>query len=295
MTSLIRSISLKNFKGFSHEVRIELRPITLLFGANSAGKSSVLQALHYVHEILTGADLDADSTRHGGDVLGLGGFQNLVNNRNLDQSIQIGVQMSLGDSSMPEDSEDSDIERDPSDMRLRSLTDRLNAFRRAVEHVELRLSVSWSRLRGEPIVSSYEVVINDVWCARISSSPDGRQAGLKINGSHELFMTSHQDVGNLVTEMDGLISAEDVHFDYKLPDMGEMREDGGPVSWLPDVFYDLQDQGAEPAGAGFANWMRNLDGARPRRNSIRIRAPGAVSAGVSGGSQRLKRFWAGSL
>ena len=41
MTSLIKSLALKNFKGFSDEVRIELRPITLLFGANSAGKSSV--------------------------------------------------------------------------------------------------------------------------------------------------------------------------------------------------------------------------------------------------------------
>ena len=47
MPSIIKSLSLKNFKGFSDEVRIDLRPITLLFGANSAGKSSVLQALQY--------------------------------------------------------------------------------------------------------------------------------------------------------------------------------------------------------------------------------------------------------
>ena len=38
MTSIVEALSLKNFKGFSEEVRIELRPITLLFGANSAGK-----------------------------------------------------------------------------------------------------------------------------------------------------------------------------------------------------------------------------------------------------------------
>ena len=77
MTSLIRSLALRNFKGFSDEVRIELRPITLLFGANSAGKSSVLQALQYVREILErhrpqGVDIEAvlaiidghDTTRH---------------------------------------------------------------------------------------------------------------------------------------------------------------------------------------------------------------------------------------
>ncbi len=44
MSSIIKSLSLTKFKGFSAEVRIELRPITLLFGAKSAGKSNVLQA-----------------------------------------------------------------------------------------------------------------------------------------------------------------------------------------------------------------------------------------------------------
>jgi hypothetical protein len=280
MSNLLRSLTLKNFKGFSNEVRIELRPVTLLFGANSAGKSSVLQALHYAHEILMGADLDADSTRHGGDVMELGGFQNLVHNRDLNESIQIGVRMSLGDSSMPDGgADDSDLEQDSPDIGLRSLTDRLNAFKRSVDYVELRLGVSWSQLRGEPIVSAYEVVMNDAWCARVSSSPDGRQTRLQINGSHPLFMTSHEDVGNLVTELDGLVGPEDVHFDYELPRMGEMREDGGPVSWLPDVLFDLHEQGIEPAGAGFVNWLRGMDGARPRRSSVRIRAPGATSAG----------------
>jgi hypothetical protein len=278
MSSLIKSISLKNFKGFSDEVRIELRPITLLFGANSAGKSSVLQALQYTHEILRGADLDTDNTRHGGDLMELGGFQNLVHNRDLDQSIQIGIEMNLGDSSMPDVTDDSDLDEDSFDIGLRSLTDRLNAFKRSVDYVELRLGVSWSQIRGEPIVSSYEVVMNDAWCASVSSSSDGRQARLKINGSHPLFMTSHENVGNLATELDGLVGSEDVYFDYELPHMGEMRDDGGLVSWLPDVFYDLQEQGAEPAGAGFVNWLRVMDGARPRRNSVRIRSPGAKSA-----------------
>jgi AAA15 family ATPase/GTPase len=66
MPSLIKSLALKNFKGFSDEVRIELRPITLLFGANSAGKSSVLQALQYVREILDRNNANADRTAQGG-------------------------------------------------------------------------------------------------------------------------------------------------------------------------------------------------------------------------------------
>ena len=72
MSNLLRTLSLKNFKGFSDEVRIELRPITLLFGANSAGKSSVLQALQYLREILERQNVNADRTLQGGDAVDLG-------------------------------------------------------------------------------------------------------------------------------------------------------------------------------------------------------------------------------
>jgi hypothetical protein len=278
MGALIRSITLQNFKGFSEEVRIDLRPITLLFGANSAGKSSVLQALQYVNEVLTGGNLDADSTRHGGQVLGLGGFQNLVHGRDKSRSIEIGVLMSLGDTSML-DSEDEEIsDFDLPSEGLHRFEGLLNEFKRRANDVELRLKVGWSNQLNEPVVQAYKVLLNGVWCAEIKASPDGRQAALKLHGSHPLFMVPHEDVGNFATELDGLISPGDVFFDYELPAMGEVRQDCGLVSWLPDVLYDVQDNGAEPAGAGFSNWIRAMDGARPKLNAFRIRAPGAKSS-----------------
>ncbi len=48
----ITSITIENFKGIGDKaVTIPLRPITLLFGKNSAGKSTVLQAMRYLREI----------------------------------------------------------------------------------------------------------------------------------------------------------------------------------------------------------------------------------------------------
>lgn len=277
MSSLIKSLSLKNFKGFSEEVHIELRPITLLFGANSAGKSSVLQALQYVNEVLTGGNLDADSTRHGGQVLGLGGFQNLVHGRDKNESIEIGILMSLGDTSMldSEDEEMSDF--DSPNEGLQRFEGRLNDFKRHANDVELRLTVGWSNQLNEPVVQEYKVLFNGVWCAEINASSDGRQASLKIHGSHPLFMVPQTDVGTFVTELDGLVTPGDLFFDHKLPAMGEALK-GELVSWLPDVLYDIQDNGAEPAGTGFANWMRAMDGARPKLNAFRIRAPGAKTS-----------------
>ena len=47
---MITAIELENFRGFGKRQRIEFCPITLLYGANSAGKSAVLHALLFVHE-----------------------------------------------------------------------------------------------------------------------------------------------------------------------------------------------------------------------------------------------------
>src|SRR3954452_9895984 len=108
MTSLVKSLSLRNFKCFSDEVRIELRPITLLFGANSAGKSSVLHALQYAREILERNNANADRTLQGGKAVDLGGFLNLIHGRQpaLDRDpghqIEIEIEMALGDTSIPE-------------------------------------------------------------------------------------------------------------------------------------------------------------------------------------------------
>jgi hypothetical protein len=45
---------------------IDLKPITLLFGPNSAGKSTILQSLHYLREILERRNADPDQTIAGG-------------------------------------------------------------------------------------------------------------------------------------------------------------------------------------------------------------------------------------
>ena len=54
----ITSITIENFKGIGDAVTIPIRPITLLFGKNSAGKSTVLQALRYLREICDGLKME---------------------------------------------------------------------------------------------------------------------------------------------------------------------------------------------------------------------------------------------
>src|SRR3954467_8425644 len=87
-------IEIENFKGFGAAQVIDLKPIPLLFGPNSAGKSTILQALHYLREILERHNADPDQTIAGG-LIDLGGFATLVHNHDLALPISIKVKIDL--------------------------------------------------------------------------------------------------------------------------------------------------------------------------------------------------------
>ncbi len=41
-------LEIENFKGIGERQVVEIRPITLLYGSNSAGKTTILQAVEYL-------------------------------------------------------------------------------------------------------------------------------------------------------------------------------------------------------------------------------------------------------
>lgn len=84
---MLTSLELENFKGIADRQRIDFSPLTLLFGANSAGKSTILQALLYLYEVIERGSADVDRTELGGSVLELGGFARLVHRHETERSI----------------------------------------------------------------------------------------------------------------------------------------------------------------------------------------------------------------
>lgn len=75
---MITGITIQNFKGIGGPLSIDISPITLLFGANSAGKSTIMHALHYAREVFERHNLDTDETIAGGKYIDLGGYKRLV-------------------------------------------------------------------------------------------------------------------------------------------------------------------------------------------------------------------------
>ena len=94
----ITSITIENFKGISNAVEIPIRPITLLFGKNSSGKSTVLQALRYHYsfrdigrKILEKKKPDLRIEMAGGHNIDLTDFHSLVHRNDLNQKIRVRI------------------------------------------------------------------------------------------------------------------------------------------------------------------------------------------------------------
>ncbi|MDR1677465.1 MAG: AAA family ATPase [Deltaproteobacteria bacterium] len=90
----LTALTIKNFKSIDEEgIRLEFSPITLLFGQNNAGKSSVIQALHLLREVLVNNNPAPDQVEGGGQTINLGGFQEFVHRHDLSRTVRIGLEI----------------------------------------------------------------------------------------------------------------------------------------------------------------------------------------------------------
>jgi predicted ATPase len=92
-------ISIENFKGIGKRVEIPIRPITLLFGANSSGKSTVLQAMDILREIATGTQEHGNGSR--AELSCLRHFRSLVHKHELERCIRLEVDIVTGEDGVP--------------------------------------------------------------------------------------------------------------------------------------------------------------------------------------------------
>lgn len=90
---MITAIELENFRGFGKRQRIELCPITLLYGANSAGKSALLHALLFMHEFLVMRNESPERSTLGGRFVHFGSYRDLVFEGDVKKSLRIKIEM----------------------------------------------------------------------------------------------------------------------------------------------------------------------------------------------------------
>ena len=195
--SLITAIEIENFKGIGAPVRIDLRPITLLFGRNSAGKSTIIQALCYAHEILSHGNVDVHKTELGGDQMDLGGFRQFVHRHETERTIRLRFELNLQEWRVPEPVWDAMIKQahDPFAMDEPEWQEWLEPLNppQNLRSCWVTLEINASGMASTPVLASYEVGVNDVLIGRIRASDFGAPR-LALNWSHSLFGTFRPDV-----------------------------------------------------------------------------------------------------
>ena len=187
---LITAVEIENFKGIGRPVRLDLRPITLLFGRNSAGKSTILHALCYAHEVLSHRNADPHKVELGGDQIDLGGFRNLVHEHNLDRVVRLRFELNLEGWSVPQvlvremqRLEDDETVDDDWPNASWSETRSLKGLARTAC---VTFAAKWSRgWQPRAVVESYEVGVDGSMVGRIAEDSTGVR--LLVDPAHFLF------------------------------------------------------------------------------------------------------------
>jgi len=226
----LKSLKLKNFKSIGAKAQtIEFKPITLLFGPNSSGKSTIVQALHYLYEILERNNCDPGTTHLGGK-LDLGGFRNIVHLHDINSSIEISLGLSLGNTILPANSEYSEDEHIylGEFLNIDNLMDLGD-----LESAEVTLEVRWSQLLNTAYVAAYHVSLDNECFASISCSSDAKSAQLtKINYKHSNFSLPINDYDNEAQSVGEALESCVENITY-MPQPGE--------SPAPDLYLQVHD------------------------------------------------------
>lgn len=180
----ITAITIKNFKGIREPLRVDLKPITLLFGPNSSGKSTIIHALHYAREIFERHNLDPGKTIAGGNSVDLGGFRSLVHNHDLGNAVVLRLDLDLRDEDLPQYSDGYE------EIGLFQFSDKqIWEIPMRVKTSWVEITVKWNSQLGKPILQRYEVGCNQEVLATIQTTDDGRQVFIShLNAFNPVFL-----------------------------------------------------------------------------------------------------------
>lgn len=184
----ITQVILENFKGVADRVTIPLRSITLLFGANSAGKSTILQAMLYLRELIEHRNADADRLHNSGETIDLGGFLKLVHGHDPKKLVRVGVTVTVDDDGLntygraPYDDDEDYVSSWDRQLPLSG-----------IHEVTVMVTVQWDKDFRLAHFHTYEVEVNGDPIGKIHEplwehpEDSKRMAMLTINENHSVF------------------------------------------------------------------------------------------------------------
>ncbi len=95
---MITEYSLENFKAFAEEQNIKLRPITLIYGQNSSGKSSILQSLLLLKQTIDHSENPQTLVLPKGNLVDLGGVREFINAHDVNKKFSFRITFAVDQS-----------------------------------------------------------------------------------------------------------------------------------------------------------------------------------------------------
>lgn len=91
---ILKEIGVGNFKAFADKQNIKIKPITLIFGPNSSGKSSIIHSILYIQNAFATGELDPHYMQISGQSVDLGGFKQFVYKRRYQNRVVWSIKLS---------------------------------------------------------------------------------------------------------------------------------------------------------------------------------------------------------
>ncbi len=152
---MIQEIRLSNFKAFADTVTIPIKPITLIFGPNSSGKSSFLHALLMLKQTIEESVSDKQTLLPKGSRVDLGNYREFIHNheesRSFSVTFKVAPSIDLYDAI-------------PAEQRLLDTGDsgRLNGLEQSIKSLPLGITIEFSSsISGEIHVTKIDLLGGD--------------------------------------------------------------------------------------------------------------------------------------
>jgi len=168
---MLTALRIGNFKAFAETQRIPVRPLTLIYGANSSGKSSVLHSFILARHAQETGDLDVHRTNVGGESVDLGGFRQYVHRREVNRRVEWAM-----------------------DLDTSSFKDRLAELFAPVKQVTMLLNLGIGLDDQDhplpesiPEIHTYELLADGQSLLRMSRRRDGKLQLDRLDHEHPVF------------------------------------------------------------------------------------------------------------
>lgn len=194
---ILKEMTIKNFKGIKEPLKIKFNPITLLFGPNSSGKSSIIQAINYAREIfISGGDASPDKQTKDNRIENLGSYRNITNNHDVAKPITFEFLLDYSEYPFLNFIPDNINTKLSSSYYLKDINNNFEEFiekdslseieyvSNKIHRIILKISIVWIQERRQPEIKTISVIVNDLPFYNVVTETSGNSDMLQILSFH---------------------------------------------------------------------------------------------------------------